>query len=33
MFGLNISVCKKYDLQIYNGGDEEWQGTQSNLEK
>lgn len=33
MFGLNISVCKKYDLQINNGGDEEWQDTQLNLEK
>ena len=33
MFGLNISVCKKYDLQIEKVGDEEWQDTQSNLEK
>ena len=33
MFGLNISVNKKYDLQIEKVGDEEWQDTQLNLEK
>ena len=33
MFGLNISVYKKYNLQIEEGSGEEWQDIQSNSER
>ena len=33
MFGLNISVYKKYDLQIEEGSGKDWQNTQLNSER